>query len=75
MPSTMGQLTCRSVPNSTMLENQVNNWTLHDNALRGAVDVGAAYGTNTRDVAHILTKIAEEHGWVPECLVLADSRH
>jgi hypothetical protein len=63
-----------------MLENQVNNWTLHDNALRGAVDVGAAYGANTRDVAHILTKIAEEHGRVPECLVFdwlirADFRH
>ncbi len=42
------------VPNSHFLEQQVVNWTLFDNDIRGSVKVGVAYGSPTRQVAEII---------------------
>ena len=53
------------VPNSHFLEQQVVNWTLFDNAIRGSVRVGVAYGSPTDKVAAIIEKIASRH---PEIL-------
>ena len=54
------------VPNSALVENRVNNWTLGDTALRTTVKIGVAYGTSTRDVARLLQAAAEKHGLVLE---------
>ena len=44
------------VPNSSLLENKVVNWTLHDNRLRIKVSVGVAYGSPTRKVIELITE-------------------
>jgi small-conductance mechanosensitive channel len=54
------------VPNSTLLQQNVVNWTLSDKRLRCCVPVGVAYGSPTREVARWLRKAAEEHGQVLE---------
>ncbi len=54
------------VPNSTLLQQNVVNWTLSDKRLRCCVPVGLAYGSPTREVARWLRKAAEEHGQVLE---------
>jgi small-conductance mechanosensitive channel len=61
------------VPNSTLLQQNVVNWTLSDKQLRCCIPVGVAYGSPTREVARWLRKAAEEHGLVlqrPEPFVL-----
>lgn len=61
------------VPNSTFLESNVINWTLSDNIVWGSVTVGVAYGSDTREVAKLLKRAADEHGKVlrqPPPLVL-----
>jgi small-conductance mechanosensitive channel len=52
------------VPNSTLLQQNVVNWTLSDKQLRCCIPVGVAYGSPTREVARWLRKAAEEHGLV-----------
>jgi small-conductance mechanosensitive channel len=52
------------VPNSTLLENRVSNWTFGDSSVRGEITVGVAYGSPTREVARCLLSVAEEHGLV-----------
>jgi small-conductance mechanosensitive channel len=52
------------VPNSSLLEKDVVNWTLSDNLLRLKVSVGVAYGTSSRDVAGVITNTVDEHGRV-----------
>lgn len=52
------------VPNSTLLENRVSNWTFADNAMRGEIEIGIAYGSPTRDVSRTLLSAAESHGLV-----------
>jgi len=52
------------VPNSTLLESRVSNWTFGDTSMRGEVKVGVAYGTPTRDVSRTLLGVAEAHGLV-----------
>lgn len=54
------------VPNSTLLENRVDNWTYGQTAVRGSVSVGVAYGSPTRDVSRSLLAVAHEHGLVLE---------
>ena len=54
------------VPNSALVENRVNNWTLGDTALRSGINIGVAYGTSTREVARLLQAVAEKHGLVLE---------
>lgn len=51
-------------PNSTLLENKVTNWNLHDTLLRHSITVGVDYGSPTREVAHTLLAVADEHGLV-----------
>jgi small-conductance mechanosensitive channel len=61
------------VPNSSLLEKNVVNWTLSDNRVRSTITVGLAYGSPTREVARWLKKAALEHGQVlddPEPFVL-----
>lgn len=49
------------VPNSHFLEQQVVNWTLFDNDLRGTLTVGAAYGSPTLKIKELLLQAADEH--------------
>jgi potassium efflux system protein len=52
------------VPNSTLLENRVSNWTFGDTSMRGRVEVGVAYGSPTREVSRALLAVAESHGLI-----------
>jgi small-conductance mechanosensitive channel len=61
------------VPNSAFLEQNVVNWTLSDNLVRTYVDVGVAYGSNTREVDRLIQRALADHGKVmddPEPVVL-----
>jgi len=49
------------VPNSTFLETNVINWTLHDAKIRAEVSVGVAYGSPVKQVRELLLRAAEEH--------------
>lgn len=49
------------VPNSTFLESNVINWTLHDAKIRAQVAVGVAYGSPTEKVRALLLQAASEH--------------
>ncbi|MBY0398965.1 mechanosensitive ion channel, partial [Myxococcota bacterium] len=46
------------VPNSTLLEGKVVNWTHQDPLIRFHIAVGVAYGSQTRDVERLLLEIA-----------------
>ena len=48
------------VPNSSLLENKVINWTLQDHRLRIKVSVGVAYGSPTRKVIELITKAVSD---------------
>jgi small-conductance mechanosensitive channel len=52
------------IPNSTLLENSVTNWTYSSRKVRFIVTVGVAYGSDTRRVVQLLGEIAERHGLV-----------
>jgi potassium efflux system protein len=52
------------VPNSSLLESRVSNWTYGDTAMRGRVEVGVAYGSPTREVSSTLLAAADAHGLV-----------
>jgi small-conductance mechanosensitive channel len=52
------------IPNSTLLENSVTNWTYSDRKVRFTVSVGVAYGSDTRRVVQLLTEVAERHGLI-----------
>ncbi len=61
------------VPNSFFLENNVVNWTLSDDLLRGKLTVGVVYGAPTLVVEKLLQQIvAEEPGVLkrPEPVVI-----
>ena len=63
------------IPNSTLLEQRVTNWTRSDRVVRRIVKVGVAYGSPTREVATIMKECADRHGLVlkqPEPLVLLE---
>lgn len=47
------------IPNSTLLENSVVNWTLTDDIVRGDVEVGIAYGSDTHLARQIMLDIAQ----------------
>lgn len=49
------------VPNSTFLETNVINWTLHDAKIRAEVAVGVAYGSPVEQVRELLMRVAQEH--------------
>lgn len=52
------------IPNSTLLENQVTNWTLGDTLLRHSLTVSVDYSSPTREVSQALLAVADEHGLV-----------
>ena len=52
------------VPNSTVLENQVVNWTYSNSRIRREIRIGIAYGSPVRKAAEIIAACAEEHGQV-----------
>lgn len=61
------------LPNSSLLQNNIVNWTRTDDKIRVQVSVSVQYGTSLRDVAKILRKAADDHGKVlkkPEPTVL-----
>lgn len=49
------------VPNSKFLENNVVNWTLSDDEICTTVNLGVAYGSNTRNVETVLLEAAASH--------------
>jgi potassium efflux system protein len=61
------------IPNSSLLENKVTNWTHTDNRVRRVVKIGVAYGSPVREVADLLLDCMQRHGLVlkdPEPRVL-----
>jgi small-conductance mechanosensitive channel len=52
------------IPNSTLLEEQVTNWSLSNPLIRRTISVGVAYGSPAREVSNRLLGIAAEHGLV-----------
>jgi len=52
------------IPNSTLLENKLTNWTLSDTLHRHSIKLGVEYGSSTREVAKTLLAVADEHGLV-----------
>ncbi|MBK9198989.1 mechanosensitive ion channel domain-containing protein [Candidatus Skiveiella danica] len=52
------------VPNSTLLEGKVTNWTMSDPKVRRIVRVGVAYGSPTDEVARRMLECAQRHGLV-----------
>lgn len=53
------------MPNSSLLENRVSNWTLDKfTSMRGEIEVGVTYGSNTREVSRVLQSVADSHGLV-----------
>jgi small-conductance mechanosensitive channel len=53
------------IPNSSLISDQVTNWTLSDRERRIDIPVGVAYGTDPERVLEILRGVAQEH---PEIL-------
>jgi potassium efflux system protein len=49
------------VPNSSLLEKNIVNWTLSDQIIRCQVRVGVAYGSKVREVSRLLYKAIAEH--------------
>lgn len=49
------------VPNSSLLQQPVVNWTLKDTDIRGHVTVGVAYGSPVSTVRELLAKAADDH--------------
>jgi small-conductance mechanosensitive channel len=52
------------IPNSTLLENNVTNWTYSSRMVRFTVNVGVAYGSDTRHLMQLLGEVAARHGKV-----------
>ncbi len=66
------------VPNSTLLENNVTNWTYTSTRVRFNIRVTVAYGSAPREVTRLLTDAAESHGVVlktPAPQVLLEDFH
>lgn len=49
------------VPNSTLLENQVTNWTYTNARIRRVVKVGVAYGTDLNQAVELMAYCAAVH--------------
>ncbi len=52
------------IPNSSLLENQVTNWTFSNPSIRHSIMIGVAYGSPTREVSRLLVAAANEHGQI-----------
>lgn len=49
------------VPNSTILEHSILNWTLSDKVIRSTIKVAVDYSSNVEKVRDILLKAANDH--------------
>jgi len=49
------------VPNSMLISDKVQNWTLHNNVGRIKINVGVSYASDPEGVRDILLKVAREH--------------
>jgi potassium efflux system protein len=49
------------LPNSTLVSNQLVNWTLSDRVRRVEIDVGVAYGSDVVRVQELLLEAARAH--------------
>ena len=49
------------VPNSSLITNDVTNWTLSDRRKRRDINVTTAYGSNPEEVLEIIKTTAQEH--------------
>jgi small-conductance mechanosensitive channel len=54
------------VPNGTLIQSEVTNWTLSDQLRRIEVKVGVSYGSDPNQVLKILQKVANDHPGVLE---------
>lgn len=52
------------IPNSSLLENNVTNWTYSNRKVRFTVNVGVDYASDPRRVTQVLNEVAERHGLV-----------
>jgi len=52
------------IPNSALLENNLTNWTYSNHIVRFSVNLGVAYGSDTRRVGQLLAEVADRHGLV-----------
>ncbi|MFT5184647.1 MAG: small-conductance mechanosensitive channel [Flavobacteriales bacterium] len=52
------------VPNSHFTSNKLHNWSMENKASRFQIEVGVAYGSDTKLVKRILTDCAQEHSGV-----------
>jgi potassium-dependent mechanosensitive channel len=52
------------IPNSTLLENTLTNWTYSNRIVRFTVTVGVAYGSEIRRVIELLGEVADQHGLI-----------
>jgi small-conductance mechanosensitive channel len=52
------------VPNSTLLQHNVVNWTLSSDEIRANISVGVAYGTPLQQARDLLLDAAANHGLV-----------
>ncbi len=50
-----------TVPNSELISNQVDNWTLADRIVRIRFNVGVAYGSDMRLAERLLREVLAEH--------------
>ncbi len=49
------------MPNSSLVSNQLTNWTLSDHLRRVEIDVGVAYGSDVVKVQEILVQACRDH--------------
>ncbi|MGC9324841.1 MAG: mechanosensitive ion channel family protein [Desulfomonilia bacterium] len=49
------------VPNSSFLEKNITNWTMHEPSIRTNVTVGVAYGSDVKKVRDLLFQAVHEH--------------
>ncbi len=60
----LGDGTESLIPNSALLENALTNWTYSNTKVRFTVSIGATYGSDTRQIAHLLAEVVARHGLV-----------
>jgi potassium efflux system protein len=54
------------LPNGTLLQSQVVNWSLADDIVRREILVGVRYGSSVREVENLLKQAVNEHNLVEE---------
>ena len=49
------------IPNSTILEHSILNWTLSDKVIRSKIKLAVSYGSPVEEVRDVLLKAAQDH--------------